>query len=84
VLVLVLVFVLVVLNLMEVFMGGNGHPDDQHHHLGEADLSILVDIKVLHDFINGGLVFHVLKGREKVVCKLLLNHELQLLLGQSV
>ncbi|KFV60893.1 hypothetical protein N341_07895, partial [Tyto alba] len=84
--VVVLVFVLLlllVLNFVEVFVGGNGHTDDQQHHLAEADLRVLVDIEVLHDFIDGGLVFHMLRRRGEVR-KLLLNQELQLLLGQGV
>ncbi|KFV57360.1 hypothetical protein N328_05184, partial [Gavia stellata] len=83
VVVLVFVLLLLVLDIVEVFMGGNGHAGDQQHHLGEADLRILVDIKVLHDFINGGLVSHVLQ-RKGQIHKLLVNQELQLLLGQGV
>lgn len=63
VLVLVFVLLLLVLNIMEVFMGGNGNTDNQQHHLAEADLCILIDVKVLHDFINGGLVFHMLQRK---------------------
>ncbi|KFW05924.1 hypothetical protein N327_08106, partial [Fulmarus glacialis] len=81
--VLLLLLLLLVLDFVEVFVGGNGHTGDQQHHLAEADLLILVDIEVLHDFVNGGLVFHVLQ-RKGQVCKLLLNQELQLVLGQGV
>ncbi|KFP92292.1 hypothetical protein N311_06012, partial [Apaloderma vittatum] len=83
VLVLVFVLVLLVLNFMQVLVGGNGHPDDQQHHLAKADLRILVEVEVLHDCIDGGLVFHVLQKKGQV-CKLLLNQELQLALGQGV
>ena len=61
VLVLVFVLLLLVLDFMEVFVGGNGHTDDQQHHLAEAELRILVDVEVFHDFVNGGLVFHILQ-----------------------
>ncbi|KFP61108.1 hypothetical protein N322_07469, partial [Cariama cristata] len=83
VLVFVLLLVLLVLDLVEVFVGCNGHTDDQQHHLAEAELRILVDVEVLHDFVNGGLVFHVLQRKARVH-KLLLNQELQLRLGQGV
>ncbi|KFO85399.1 hypothetical protein N320_04864, partial [Buceros rhinoceros silvestris] len=83
VLVWMLVLMLVVLNFMEVVVSGNGHTDDQQHGLVEAELLVLVQIKVLHDFINGGLVFHMLQ-RKGCVRKLLLNQELQLALGQGV
>ncbi|KFW02027.1 hypothetical protein N326_05673, partial [Eurypyga helias] len=83
VLVFVLLLVLLVLDLVEVLVGGNGHPGDQQHHLAEADLRILIDIEVLHDFINGGLVFHMLR-RKGQVRKLLLNQKLQLHLAQGV
>lgn len=63
VLLLLLLLLLLVLDVVEVFMGGNGHTGDQQHHLGEADLRILVDIKVLHDFVNGGPVFHELQRK---------------------
>ncbi|KFU84359.1 hypothetical protein M959_12875, partial [Chaetura pelagica] len=82
----VLVFVLVlllVLDFMEVLVGGNGHPGDQQHHFTEAELSIPVDVQVLHDLINGGLALHMLQ-REGWVGQLLLNQELQLPLGQGV
>ncbi|KFW92339.1 hypothetical protein N336_01116, partial [Phalacrocorax carbo] len=82
-LVLLLLLLLLVLDLMEVFVGGNGHAGDQQHCLGEADLLILVDIKVIHDLVNGGLVFHVLQKKGQVR-KLALNQELQLVLGQGV
>ncbi|KFR05993.1 hypothetical protein N306_03642, partial [Opisthocomus hoazin] len=62
VLVLVLLLLLV-LDVMEAFVGGNGHTGDQQHHLAEADLRVLVDIQVLHDFVNGSLVFHVLQRK---------------------
>ncbi|KFP09129.1 hypothetical protein Z169_08543, partial [Egretta garzetta] len=78
-----LLLLLLVLDIVEVFVGGNGHTDDQQHCLGEADLHVLVDIEVLHDFVNGGLVFHMLQ-RKAQVCKLLLNQEMQLLLGQGI
>ncbi|KFP29537.1 hypothetical protein N325_08238, partial [Colius striatus] len=83
VLVFVLVLLLVVLNVVEVFVGGDGDAGDQQDHLGEAQLGILVEVQVLHDFINGGLAFHMLQ-RKGQVCKLLLNQELELTLGQGV
>ncbi|KFP38414.1 hypothetical protein N324_05639, partial [Chlamydotis macqueenii] len=61
VLVLVFVLLLLVLDFVEVLVGGDGHAGDQQHHLTEADLRVLVDVKVLHDFVNGGLVLHVLQ-----------------------
>ncbi|KFQ47392.1 hypothetical protein N333_03462, partial [Nestor notabilis] len=81
-LVLVLLLLLI-LNIVEVLMGGNGHTGDEQHHLAEAELFILVDIEVLHDLVNGGLAFHVLQGKAQAG-KLLLNEELQLRLGQGV
>lgn len=63
VLVLLLLLLLLVLDIVEVFVGGNGHADDQQHCLREADLHVLVDIEVLHDFVNGGLVFHMLQRK---------------------
>lgn len=60
--VLVLVVVLV-LHLMQVLVGGTGDTGDQQHHLPEADLGVLVDVQVLHDLLDGGLVLHVLPGR---------------------
>ncbi|KFQ05594.1 hypothetical protein N330_05250, partial [Leptosomus discolor] len=83
VLLLLLLLLLLVLDIMEVFVGSNGHTGDQQHRLAEADLRILVDIEVLHDLVDGGLVVHMLQ-RDRVVCKLLLNQELQLRLGQGV
>ncbi|KFQ60995.1 hypothetical protein N334_08431, partial [Pelecanus crispus] len=82
-LLLLLLLLAMALNIMEVFVGGNGHTGDQQHHLAEAELLILVYIEVLHDFVNGGLVFHMLQ-RKGQVSKLLLNQELQLPLGQGV
>lgn len=63
VLVLVFVLLLVVLDVVEVLVGGNGDTGDQQHHLAEADLRVLVDIEVLHDFVDGGLVLHVLQRK---------------------
>ncbi|KFQ21839.1 hypothetical protein N331_06754, partial [Merops nubicus] len=83
VLVFVLVLMVLVLLLMEMVVGGSGHTDDQQHGLVEAELLVLVEIKVLHDLINGGLVLHVLQ-RKGQVGKLLLNQKLQLALGQGV
>ena len=60
---LLLLLLLLVLDVVEVFVRGNGHTGDQQHHLAEAELRILVDIEVLHDFVNGGLVFHVLQRK---------------------
>ncbi|KFQ85801.1 hypothetical protein N337_03691, partial [Phoenicopterus ruber ruber] len=61
--VLLLLLLLLVLDVMEVFVGGNGHASDQQHHLGEADLRVLVDIKVPHDFVDGGPVLHILQKK---------------------
>lgn len=63
VLVWMLVLMLVVLNFVEVVVSGNGHTDDQQHGLVEAELLVLVQIKVLHYLVNGGLVFHVLQRK---------------------
>lgn len=68
---LLLLLLLLVLGFVEVFVGGNGHTGDQQHHLAEADLRIPVDIEVLHDFINGGLVLHVLQRKGQAEGKVL-------------
>lgn len=63
VLVLLLLLLLLVLNVVEVFVGGDGHAGDEQHHLAEADLRVSVGIEVLHDLVNGGLVSHVLRRK---------------------
>lgn len=60
---LLLLLLLLALDVVEVLVGGDGHAGDQQHHLAEADLRIPVDIKVLHDFVNGGLALHMLQRK---------------------
>ncbi|KFV81936.1 hypothetical protein N308_01116, partial [Struthio camelus australis] len=63
VVVVVVVLLLLVLTEVEVLVGGNGHPDDEEHHLAKAELVVLVGVQVLEDLVNGDLVLHMLQRK---------------------
>lgn len=61
-LVLMLLLLLAPLFLVDVLMGGDGHPGDQDHELPKAELLVFVSVQLTEQAVDGRMVLPCLQG----------------------